>query len=176
MTAFERRQLRRSIILGLTLTALTVLADSFDYLSTPEGWLYNLRALHCQRFMPPPTDKLIHLDIDDAALEERIGKWPWSRDKEAKIIDELRLAGAKALALDIMFPHPIHILGGLRETAERRSAGPRADYRAGDQCRRSTGRGRDLRRCAEALRPRNAGRLARFFRCHAKNSPACAAP
>lgn len=110
MNAFERRQLRQSIILGLLLTALTVLADSTGRLEWLEGRLYNLRARYCQHFAPPPTDKLVHLDIDDVALEETIGKWPWSRDVEAKIVDELRLAGARALGLDIMFPHPTKML------------------------------------------------------------------
>ena len=45
------------------------------------------------------------MDIDDASLKE-IGWFPWPRTKMAEIIDELRLAGAKVVGLDILFPEP----------------------------------------------------------------------
>ena len=70
-----------------------------------ENWLYDHRALYFQHFTPPPTDRLVHLDIDDAALET-IGRWPWPRSTLADIVDEVRLAGADVLALDVIFREP----------------------------------------------------------------------
>ena len=47
----------------------------------------------------------MHLDIDDAALDA-MGHWPWPRSRLGEILDELNLAGAKAVALDVIFPEP----------------------------------------------------------------------
>ncbi|HWB55034.1 MAG TPA: adenylate/guanylate cyclase domain-containing protein, partial [Tepidisphaeraceae bacterium] len=70
-----------------------------------ENQLYDARARYCQQFVGPPTRKLIHLDIDDASLES-IGRWPWPRSVLAEILDELRRADAKVVALDIILPDP----------------------------------------------------------------------
>ncbi|MCB0378159.1 MAG: adenylate/guanylate cyclase domain-containing protein [Bdellovibrionales bacterium] len=42
------------------------------------------------------------LTIDDRALE-KYGRWPWSRDIVAKVLDEVMNAGAKTLSFDIIF-------------------------------------------------------------------------
>ena len=41
--------------------------------------------------------------IDDASLEE-VGQWPWPRSLLATLIERLKGAGAKAIALDIILP------------------------------------------------------------------------
>lgn len=43
--------------------------------------------------------------IDDRSLES-VGRWPWSRAKIAKLLDELFQNGAKAVGLDIIFSEP----------------------------------------------------------------------
>jgi class 3 adenylate cyclase/CHASE2 domain-containing sensor protein len=105
MTRIERRVLRSSAVVGLLLTTLVLLADQFGVLRQTENWLYDLRARSFQNFVAAPTDRLVHLDIDDRALEA-IGAWPWPRARLAEILDELRLAGAKALAMDVLFTEP----------------------------------------------------------------------
>lgn len=45
------------------------------------------------------------LDIDEASLQ-KIGQWPWPRTKLAEIIDKLKDAGAKAIALDLILAEP----------------------------------------------------------------------
>jgi adenylate cyclase len=45
------------------------------------------------------------LDIDEVSLK-KIGQWPWPRTKLADIIDRLREAGAKAIALDLILAEP----------------------------------------------------------------------
>jgi len=102
MTRSERRLLVDTAILGVLLTLLIVALEYTGLLAAPERFFYDLRARNCQYFTPPPTDKLVHLDIDDASLEA-IGRWPWSRGTLAEIVDEIRIAGARALAWDVIF-------------------------------------------------------------------------
>jgi class 3 adenylate cyclase/CHASE2 domain-containing sensor protein len=109
MTPFRRRLLVRTAAMGVGLTVLVIALDSAGALHVLERWLYDRRARDCQFFTPAPTDRLVHVDIDDVALKE-VGNWPWPRDKLADIVDEARLAGASAMAMDILFdsPQPEH--------------------------------------------------------------------
>ena len=91
--------------LGVALTLLIAGLDWYGHLQPVERIFYNARARYCQFFIPPPPDKLVHVDIDDAALEA-IGRWPWPRTTLAEIIDELRLCGATELSTDILFADP----------------------------------------------------------------------
>src|ERR1051325_9306667 len=105
MTRSKRRLLIDTGLLAITLTLIVVLLELGGLLDLPEHMAYDLRARFFQKFTPPPTDKLVHVDIDDASLQN-IGHWPWPRQKLAEIVDEIRLAGAEALATDIIFPEP----------------------------------------------------------------------
>ncbi len=52
------------------------------------------------------TDSQIVLAaIDDISLN-KIGRWPWSRAKQAQIVDKLASFGAKILAFDIFYSEP----------------------------------------------------------------------
>jgi class 3 adenylate cyclase/CHASE2 domain-containing sensor protein len=95
----------RSCALGLTLTVIVAVFDAAGALGAMERWFYDRRALYFQHFTPPPDSRLVHLDIDDAALET-IGRWPWPRKTLADVVDEVRLAGADILALDVIFLEP----------------------------------------------------------------------
>ncbi len=105
MTRSERRVLADTAILGILLTLIVVGLDYSGFLTNSEQYFYDLRAQRCQFRTPPPTDKLIHLDIDDKSLE-LIGAWPWPRSRMARIIDEIGIAGAKALAMDVIYSEP----------------------------------------------------------------------
>src|SRR3954464_12535831 len=96
---------RRAYSLGAALTLLVVLLDALGVFQPLEFSLYDTRALYCQHFTPPPIDRIVHLDIDDASLEP-IGRSPWPRSTLAEGVDEIRLAGADVLALDIIFAEP----------------------------------------------------------------------
>lgn len=43
--------------------------------------------------------------IDDHSLN-KIGRWPWTRTKHAKIIDKLKMFGAKIIAFDVFYSEP----------------------------------------------------------------------
>jgi class 3 adenylate cyclase/CHASE2 domain-containing sensor protein len=106
MTRIQRRLLRDTAVIGVTLTAFVAVLGYFTRALMPiDDWFYDRRAQLCQFFTPKPTDKLIHVDIDDPTLET-IGQWPWPRSQMAEIVDEINRAGAKAISMDILFPEP----------------------------------------------------------------------
>jgi CHASE2 domain-containing sensor protein/class 3 adenylate cyclase len=100
----ERRRFRFRLLLGTWLTLLVVLIDSFSMLDWFERKLYDLRCRYCQYFLSKPKPPVC-VDIDEPALQE-IGAWPWPRDKMAAILDDLGDAGAKVVAMDILFSEP----------------------------------------------------------------------
>ncbi len=51
------------------------------------------------------SGELVIVKIDDPSLRE-FGNWPWPRSHHAKLIDELRLKGAKNVFFDINFSYP----------------------------------------------------------------------
>jgi class 3 adenylate cyclase/CHASE2 domain-containing sensor protein len=103
MNRSEKRLLRRTLQLGLLLTLLVIVADFAGTLDPLEGYLHDFRARHFQYFTPRPTDQIVLLDIDDPSLTA-IGSFPWRRTKLAEMVDEIKLAGAKVIGLDIIFP------------------------------------------------------------------------
>ena len=50
----------------------------------------------------PGTDKIALVAIDEHSLE-KMGRWPWSREKIARIVDELVKNGVKAVGFDVIF-------------------------------------------------------------------------
>jgi adenylate cyclase len=66
---------------------------TFDYLSTV--WAE-----------PLAEDGPIIVAIDEPSLAEINMQWPWPRSLHAKLITQLRAAGAKVIALDIIFSEP----------------------------------------------------------------------
>jgi len=105
MTAIEKRLLAINSLVGAGLTVLVVIAMLVGVLDAMDRWLYDRRARDNQRFNEPPTDTLVHVDIDDLSLEA-IGRWPWDRRLIGYIVEELNRAGAKAIAMDILFSEP----------------------------------------------------------------------
>lgn len=97
----ERRRLGRTALLAAVTIAIVAIAERVGVLEPLERHLYDRRVRGYQRFMPEPTDRLVHVDIDDAAIDE-IGRLPWSRWKLAVVTDVLREAGAGQIGLDLL--------------------------------------------------------------------------
>jgi class 3 adenylate cyclase len=109
MTRIQRRLLIDTSIIGVGLTLFIAALDYYSRaLTTLDEWFYDRRAHLCQYFTPPPTDKLVHVDIDDRSLAT-LGKWPWPGTTLAHLIDEIDRAGPKAIAMDIIFSEPDEI-------------------------------------------------------------------
>lgn len=49
-----------------------------------------------------PTTPIAIIDIDDVSLKTE-GRWPWSRDKIAHLVDMLKKQGAAVIAFDVFF-------------------------------------------------------------------------
>lgn len=105
MTRHERKLRNLTLLAGSILTGAVVLGDLAGLLQPLEWLMVDRRALWCQSFTPPPTDKLLHLDIDDTALTN-VGAWPWPRTHLARIMREVQDAGAATVMLDILFLEP----------------------------------------------------------------------
>jgi len=120
MTRVERKHFINTMLLGSILALMAAILDQAGALDTPEHYLYDLRARHCQFFTPHPTDRIVHLDIDDESQEE-IGAFPWARTKLAEMTDEIHLAGATALSYDILFSEPQELRYQPREDGTFRS-------------------------------------------------------
>jgi adenylate cyclase len=45
------------------------------------------------------------VEIDEASLE-KVGQWPWPRDRLARLVDRLAKLGAAVVVFDIIFPEP----------------------------------------------------------------------
>jgi adenylate cyclase len=58
-----------------------------------------------------PAGLVAIVDIDERSLAE-IGQWPWRRDVMGRLITSLRAAGARVIALDVMFAEPDRRGGG----------------------------------------------------------------
>jgi adenylate cyclase len=53
----------------------------------------------------PAEPSAVIVAIDEPSFAE-FGQWPWRRDLHAKLIEQLRAAGAKAIVLDLVFAEP----------------------------------------------------------------------
>ena len=97
---------KTSAALIVVVTCLTtVFLQSLDFFSRIESVTFDHRVGSFR------TEKLIHEDvvvilIDEASLQSmdsRFGRWPWPRSVYVDLLDYFALAGAQALAFDILF-------------------------------------------------------------------------
>ena len=53
------------------------------------------------------TGAAVVVDIDEESLaRDELGQWPWSRLVMAKLVDNLKAMGAKAIVFDMVFAEP----------------------------------------------------------------------
>jgi adenylate cyclase len=115
-----------AIIAAFLLHPLTDFGKTaFPLLPRLEGFAYDMRL---KATLPNSTDpQVVVIDIDEASLQ-RLGRWPWSRDKIAKLTQELfGRYGVRAVGFDILFAERdlssgIAVLDGLRERELRSDA------------------------------------------------------
>ncbi len=87
-------------LIGIFITGLLafLMVIKFRPLESLEGMMYDLRF----RLMgnTPPPENIVIAAIDDKSIE-RLGRWPWSRDKIARLITKLTEAGAELIVFDV---------------------------------------------------------------------------
>ncbi len=104
---------------------------------------------------PAPADVLI-VAIDDASLKQ-IGRWPWRRAVHAALLERLRAAGARAVALDVLLTEPADDPQDDQRLAAAMRAGPPtvlplvADWQRADRSPREILPVEPLRSSAAAL-------------------------
>jgi class 3 adenylate cyclase/CHASE2 domain-containing sensor protein len=98
-------------VLGIATTIATAAVWSNGALDKFERDSIDFRAKHFASANAEPSNKIVVIAIDDAAIDN-VGRWPWDRQKLAAVIDELTGAEAKVIALDCLFddrqpPRPV---------------------------------------------------------------------
>ena len=102
-TKIQNMRLLRAIVLALAVSAALCwlrISDPAPVASLRASGFDLLQQLWPRQQHAQPV---VIVDIDEASLA-RIGQWPWSRDKLAKMVDNLNTMGAKVIAFDMIFP------------------------------------------------------------------------
>ncbi len=79
---------------GLIVAVIMLIAARGDLIQSLERKAYDLGVQAASR---TPSDRIAVIAIDDASIAN-IGRWPWSRDVHARMIDLLAGAKAKVIA------------------------------------------------------------------------------
>ncbi len=87
---------------GLTITILFVILSTSAPLQSLERSAYDWGVRSTDR---TPSEKIAVIAIDDVSIAN-IGRWPWSRDLHAEIIDQLSNSGAKVIGQTVFFLEP----------------------------------------------------------------------
>ncbi|MGO9613633.1 MAG: CHASE2 domain-containing protein [Dissulfurispiraceae bacterium] len=87
-----------SLLITLLMAGLMVLRLSL--LENLDEKLYDYSFYFRGPLRPPPS--IVIAAIDEKSIQ-RFGRWPWSRDKLASLVDKLSAAGAELIVFDIIF-------------------------------------------------------------------------
>jgi len=90
-------------VIGCAVTAFfcLLLAKNPLLLEITEAKLYDFR-FHARGIVAAP-DTVVIAAIDEKSLA-RLGRWPWSREVMARLVDKLARADAAVIAFDVIFP------------------------------------------------------------------------
>lgn len=93
------------LVLGVLFSLLFLQFPLFDWLIRSLeriSYTFDLRHAHPEISAENPV---LIVDIDDESLEID-GRWPWSRKKLAALTEKIQQAGARVVALSLVFPEP----------------------------------------------------------------------
>ncbi len=93
---------KKDWFLGLVVTLALLLAGGSRLIQGLERTAYDWGVLATTR---TPSDRIALIAIDEASIRN-IGRWPWSRDVHAKMIDALARAKAKVVGYTVFFSEP----------------------------------------------------------------------
>ncbi len=88
--------------LGLVISLLIFLAGGSDLLQSLERKAYDVGVSLTTR---TPSDRLAVISIDKRSIDN-MGRWPWSREVLADMVDHLSAAGAKVIAATVFYSEP----------------------------------------------------------------------
>jgi len=97
----RRRPQLTGLLIGLVITVLGV---AWFYFLNPdhkaELFTFDYRVRHFNDLEPDP--RIVHVDIDDNAIR-RVGRWPWHRDRLARLVAAIDALGAELIVIDLLF-------------------------------------------------------------------------
>ena len=87
---------------GVILSLVLLLTSGTDLLQSLERKAYDIGIGLSQR---QPSPQVAVIAIDDPSIAN-LGRWPWPRDIQAKMVDLLSAAQAKAIGLTVLYSEP----------------------------------------------------------------------
>src|SRR6476660_1242871 len=93
---------RADWFLGVVVAVVILVLSGRDLIQSLERKAYDLGVQATSR---TPSDKIAVIAIDDQSIAN-IGRWPWSREVHAKLIDKLAAAKAKTIVNTVFFFEP----------------------------------------------------------------------
>jgi len=88
--------------LGLAASVIVLLSGNSDLLQSLERKAYDIGVGATSR---NPSEKVAVIAIDKQSLDN-IGRWPWSREVMADMVDKLAAAKAKVIATTVLYSEP----------------------------------------------------------------------
>src|SRR5215472_9671470 len=82
--------------------AVFIFSQVSGFIPGLERWAYDLGVKMTSK---APSDKIAVIAIDEQSIAN-IGRWPWPRDVQAKLIDQLAAAKAKVIGSTIILSEP----------------------------------------------------------------------
>ena len=96
------RHVREWALLAVLLLGLLVAAVRGQWLERVDYWFYDSSVAWSGQ---PAADDILILAIDEASLA-RYGRWPWSRQLLAEVLERLAAAGTGPVLLDVILSEP----------------------------------------------------------------------
>jgi len=91
--------------LVLVLAQLGAVYSEQSALKRLDGLLYDSRLKLTLPFRAATDLPVVIVDIDEKSLQQ-VGRWPWSRQLVAQMLEQLTAAGASVVAFDVIFSEP----------------------------------------------------------------------
>ena len=107
MTSPRKLRRRRELALLLAViaaAAIAILASATHLMRTLD--LQTVDERFSVRGTQPAPDDIVVVQVDDRTFSDLDLQWPFPRSLHARVIDRLREAGARAIAIDIQFTEP----------------------------------------------------------------------
>lgn len=120
------RKLGVLLAVGITLAVALLALVEPDLLSAPfrliENTTIDLR-FRVFRGPRPATPEIVIVAVDEPSIKE-IGRWPWSRAMQARLVDGIARQGAKVIGLDVIYSEPevTELKRGLQEVRTKAQA------------------------------------------------------
>ncbi|MDH5823359.1 CHASE2 domain-containing protein [Luteimonas sp. RD2P54] len=102
MPGLHRHDAAARMVAALLATLAVCVLLSLQLTWRADAWIYDALL---SRFDQPVDPRIAIVAIDERSLSE-IGRWPWSRGVHARLLDRLRHAGVRGIALNAVFAEP----------------------------------------------------------------------